>query len=67
MLARKLADAPPVAVRLIKRATYQSMRTDLRTSLDLIASHFGVVVTTDDSAEAMAAFRERRPAVFTGR
>ena len=66
-LARKLADAPPVAIRMIKRATYQSMRTDLRTSLDLIASHFGVVVTTDDSAEAMAAFRERRPAVFTGR
>jgi enoyl-CoA hydratase/carnithine racemase len=66
-LARKLADAPPVAIKMIKRATYQSMRTDLRTSLDLIASHFGVVVTTEDSAEAMSAFRERRPAVFVGR
>jgi hypothetical protein len=32
----------------------------------MIAAPFGVVGTTDDSAEAMAAFRERRPAVFTG-
>jgi enoyl-CoA hydratase/carnithine racemase len=66
-LARRLADAPPVAVRLIKRATYQSARADLRTSLDLIASHFGVVTSTEDSSEAMAAFREKRPGKFKGR
>ena len=41
-LARKLADAPPVAVRMIKRAVYQSARTDLRTALDLISSHMSV-------------------------
>jgi enoyl-CoA hydratase/carnithine racemase len=67
VLARKLADAPPTAIRMIKRATYQSARSDLRTSLDLIASHFGVVTSTEDSSEAMAAFREKRPATFTGR
>ena len=66
-LARKLAQSPPVAVRMIKRATYQSARSDLRTSLDLIASHFGVVTTTEDSAEAMAAFRAKRPGAFKGR
>ncbi len=66
-LARRLAAAPPVAVRMIKRATYQSARSDLRTSLDLIASHFGVITSTDDSSEAMAAFRERRPGRFEGR
>jgi enoyl-CoA hydratase/carnithine racemase len=66
-LARRLADAPPVAVRMIKRATYQSARSDLRTSLDLIASHFGVVSSTADSSEAMTAFRERRPGNFQGR
>ena len=65
--ARKLAQSPPVAVRMIKRATYQSARSDLRTSLDLIASHFGVISSTDDSAEAMAAFRAKRPGNFTGR
>jgi enoyl-CoA hydratase/carnithine racemase len=66
-LAGKLAAAPPVAVAMIKRATYQSARADLRTALDLISSHMGIVTSTEDSAEALAAFRERRQPVFHGR
>jgi enoyl-CoA hydratase/carnithine racemase len=66
-LARKLADAPPVAVRTIKRAVYQSARADLRTALDLISSHMAVVTSTQDSAEALAAFREKRPGHYVGR
>jgi enoyl-CoA hydratase/carnithine racemase len=65
-LARGIADAPPVAVRTIKRAVYQSARTDLRTALDLISSHMAVVTSTDDSAEALAAFREKRPGHYVG-
>jgi enoyl-CoA hydratase/carnithine racemase len=65
-LARKIADGPPVAIRMIKRATYQSMRTDLRTSLDLISSHTGVVGLMHDSAEAMEAFRQKRRPKFSG-
>jgi enoyl-CoA hydratase/carnithine racemase len=65
-LARKIADGPPVAVRTIKRAMYQSARSDLRTALDLISSHMGIVTSTDDSAEALAAFRENRPGHFVG-
>ncbi|HEX3591196.1 MAG TPA: enoyl-CoA hydratase-related protein [Pseudonocardiaceae bacterium] len=65
-LARKLADAPPVAVRMIKRAVYQSARTDLRTALDLISSHMAVVTSTQDSAEAYAAFREKRQGDYVG-
>jgi enoyl-CoA hydratase/carnithine racemase len=65
-LARKIADGPPVVVRMIKRATYQSLRTDLRTSLDLISSHTGVVGLMSDSAEAMAAFQEKRKPRYTG-
>jgi enoyl-CoA hydratase/carnithine racemase len=65
-LARKIADGPPVAVRTIKRAVYQSARTDLRTALDLISSHMSVVTSTQDSAEALAAFREKRDANFVG-
>ena len=65
-LARKLADAPPVAVRTIKRAVYQSARADLRTALDLISSHMSVVTSTQDSAEALAAFREKRPGRYVG-
>jgi enoyl-CoA hydratase/carnithine racemase len=45
----------------------RSARTDLRTALDLISSHMAVVRSTQDSAEAMAAFREHRAPVFHGR
>jgi enoyl-CoA hydratase/carnithine racemase len=65
-LARKIADGPPVAIRTIKRAVYQSARSDLRTALDLISSHMAVVTSTQDSAEALAAFREKRPPTFVG-
>jgi enoyl-CoA hydratase/carnithine racemase len=66
-LAEQIAGAPPVTVRMIKRATYQSARADLRTSLDLISSHFAVVAATDDAAEALSAMREKRVPSFHGR
>jgi enoyl-CoA hydratase/carnithine racemase len=65
-LARRIADNPPVAVALTKRAVYQSMRTDLRTSLDLISSHTAVVGFMNDTAEAMAARREGRTPAYDG-
>lgn len=65
--AGRLAAAPPIAIRIIKRATYQSARADLDLSLDLISSHMAVVQSTEDSAEALSAFRERRTPSFQGR
>ena len=65
--AERLAKLPPVAAGVIKRATYQSLRVDLRTHLDLISSHMAVVQSTADSKEAMAAFREKREPHFEGR
>lgn len=66
-LARRLADGPPVAIRMIKRAVYQSVRTDLRTALDLVSSHMAVAQSTGDAAEAFSAFREKRKPNFRGR
>ncbi|MBW2091064.1 MAG: enoyl-CoA hydratase/isomerase family protein [Deltaproteobacteria bacterium] len=57
--AQKLADGPGTVIRTIKRATYQSSRTDLRTALDLISSHMGVIRYTKDSQEAMQAATQR--------
>lgn len=65
--ATRLAQRPPVAIRMIKRAVRQGARTDLPTALDLISSHMAVVTATEDSKEAFAAFQEKRPGVFTGR
>lgn len=57
--ARRLADGPATVIRMIKRATYQSSRVDLRTALDLISSHMGVIRFTKDSQDAMKATLER--------
>jgi enoyl-CoA hydratase/carnithine racemase len=65
-LARKLANSPPVQVQLTRRSVYESLDMDLRTSLSTVASHMAVVRTLDDSLEALAAFRERRPGDYKG-
>jgi len=52
--ARRLVDGPTKVIQMIKRATYQSARVDLRTALDMISSHMGVIRTTEDSKKAMA-------------
>src|SRR5439155_697718 len=39
-VAMKIAHAPALSVRLIKRAVQQGLRNDLRTNLDLISSHY---------------------------
>lgn len=65
--AQRLAAHAPVAISMIRQTVYQSAQMGLRASLDLVSSHMAVVQSTDDYAEAQAAFRERRPARFTGR
>jgi enoyl-CoA hydratase/carnithine racemase len=62
--AEILAAKSPVALRLVKRATYQSLGTDLRTSLDLISSHMAVVQSLDDTAEAARALAARETPRF---
>jgi enoyl-CoA hydratase/carnithine racemase len=65
--AEKVIAHSPIALRMIKRAVYQSRDADLRTALDMISSHMGVVQTTQDAQEAFNAFRERRAPAFKGR
>ncbi|MEV6108356.1 enoyl-CoA hydratase-related protein [Streptomyces sp. NPDC051940] len=65
--AARLAERPPLAIQTIKRAVRQGADHDLRTHLDLISSHMAVITSTQDSAEAFAAFQDKRPGVFTGR
>ncbi len=67
-LAEKIAEAPPVCVQMIKRAVYSSQRTnDLRTALDLISSQMAIVTEMADHREGLAAVKEKRKPVFTGR
>ena len=65
--AARLAAGPPLQQRLIKKLVYQSLRTDLRTSLELVSSHMAVVQSTDDYREAVQAYKEKRPPKYHGR
>jgi enoyl-CoA hydratase/carnithine racemase len=58
-LATRIAAAPRVSVGMIKRALYQSLNIDLRTSLDLVSSHMGIIRSTQDSVKQFTAMRER--------
>ena len=66
-VAEKIARGPQLSVRFIKRAVHQGARIDLRTSLDLISSHYAVVSASADHKEAVAAYLEKRKPSFTGR
>lgn len=65
-VAEKIAQGPQLSVRFIKRAVHQGARIDLRTSLDLISSHYAVVSSSADHKEAVAAYLEKRKPSFTG-
>lgn len=65
--AARLAAGPPLQQRLIKKLMYQSLRTDLRTSLELVSSHMAVVQATSDYREAIQAYKDKRSPKFEGR
>lgn len=65
--ASKLASGPPLQQRLIKKLMYQSLRTDLKTSLEMVSSHMAVVQSTSDYREAIQAYKEKRKPKFEGR
>jgi len=65
--AERIAAGPPHQQRMIKRTVYQSLHTDLRTSLDLISSHMALIQTTEDYREAVTAYKEKRKGKYQGR
>ena len=65
--ARRIAEAAPLSVRFIKRLVDQGMEADLHSHLDTLSSHIALIRTSDDHKEALAALRDKRKPVFTGR
>lgn len=66
-LARHLATQPTKAIGLIKKSLQAAETNSLDQQLDLERDLQGELGRTDDFKEGVAAFREKRPAKFTGR
>jgi enoyl-CoA hydratase/carnithine racemase len=64
--AKRIASKPPLAVRMMKRAVYQSLTGSLRSHLDYISSQLSLLSETRDHQEAAKAFLEKRKPVFLG-
>jgi enoyl-CoA hydratase/carnithine racemase len=66
-LAREIASAAPVAVRMTKRSIYQGLGWDPRTAAELEAHAQSRTLETEDSREGIKALLEKRTAQFRGR
>lgn len=65
-MAAQIAAKPPRAVRLTKRLLKYAQRGNLPDFLDLCACFQGMAHHTDDHTEAINAFLEKRPGVYSG-
>ena len=65
-LARRLAKGPSIALRLIKMQTYKGLELDLETALEMAAACETATLTSQDHKEGVAAFREKREAIYKG-
>jgi enoyl-CoA hydratase/carnithine racemase len=61
-IARRIARAPALTLRMTKRAICQGLRNDLRTNLDLISSHYAVITATQEHKDLVRAFIDKKAA-----
>lgn len=66
-VARRLAEGPPIAYKLVKRVLCYGNQPHLRASLYLEAASGGDVAATEDISEGITAFTYRRKPEFKGR
>lgn len=65
-LAARIAEGPPIAQRLVKRAVYRQLEMNLWASLDDTALSAQISTHTQDSKEGLRAFQEKRQPIFRG-
>ncbi len=66
-MANRIAQRGPLAIRLTKEAVNEGLEMDLEKALAHEADLFGVLFSTEDSKEGIAAFMEKRKAEFKGK
>jgi enoyl-CoA hydratase/carnithine racemase len=66
-LARQLGARAPIATRLILEVVDEGLNTDIDRALDAEVRAFAEVIRTEDAAEGIQAFFQKRPAEFKGK
>jgi enoyl-CoA hydratase/carnithine racemase len=66
-LARELAARPPIATRLIIEAVDDGIQAPIDQAIEIEARAFDKVIKTEDAAEGIQAFMQKRPAKFQGK
>lgn len=65
--AKKIADGPPIAIRMAKKAIQQSLDATLESILDYEAFAQAIISQTEDVMEGIMSFIEKRPPKFKGK
>ncbi|HEV2171899.1 MAG TPA: enoyl-CoA hydratase-related protein, partial [Candidatus Binatus sp.] len=65
--ARRLADGPPLAIRLAKRMMYKQREMTLENALEDAALNVMITNPSEDVREGMRAFRAKSKPNFKGR
>ncbi|MDP8002909.1 MAG: 3-hydroxyacyl-CoA dehydrogenase [Caldisphaera sp.] len=66
-LALKIAERPPLALMAAKLSIEQGLESNIWAGLNLEANLFGLLFSTEDVAEGVSAFLEKRKASFKGK
>jgi len=66
-LAERLANAPSIALARIKAGLNNSLQSDLASALEFEAVNQGICFRSADFEEGVAAFLQKRKALFTGK
>ena len=66
-LAGRIANGPPIAIRLAKMQLYKGLEMDLETAMKVAAACETITLTSEDHREGVKAFQEKRKPQYKGR